>query len=87
MLGVVLPDEDPASKDFEVWPENWPALQMFLRVQTQWRVGMNGLIGLDYGAVAWLLSLYSETDQHRELLEALQIMEGAVLAATASKEA
>ena len=86
MLGVVLPDEDPASKDFEVWPENWPALQMFLRVQTQWRVGMNGLIGLDYGAVAWLLSLYSETDQHRELLEALQIMEGAVLAATASKE-
>jgi hypothetical protein len=87
VLGVVLPDEDPASKDFEVWPENWPALQMFLRVQTQWRVGMNGLIGLDYGAVAWLLSLYSETDQHRELLEALQIMEGAVLAATASKEA
>lgn len=87
MLGVVLPDEDPASKDFEVWPENWPALQMFLRVQTQWRVEMNGLIGLDYGAVAWLLSLYSETDQHRELLEALQIMEGAVLAATASKEA
>jgi hypothetical protein len=87
VLGVVLPDEDPASKDFEVWPENWPALQMFLRVQTQWRVEMNGLIGLDYGAVAWLLSLYSETDQHRELLEALQIMEGAVLAATASKEA
>ena len=83
----MLPDEDPASEDFEVWPENWPALQMFLRVQTQWRVGMNGLIGLDYGAVAWLLSLYSETDQHRELLEALQIMEGAVLAATASKKA
>lgn len=87
MLGVVLPNEELPSKDFEVWPENWPALQMFLRVQTQWRVGMNGLIGLDYGAVAWLLSLYSETDQHRELLEALQIMEGAVLAATASKEA
>lgn len=69
-----------------MWDDNWPALEMFLRLQTQWRVGMNGLIGLDYGAVAWLLSLYAETDQHRELLEALQVMEAAVLSFIATQQ-
>jgi len=68
-----------------VWEENWPALEMFMRVQTQWRVGMNGLTGLDYGAVAWLLKLYEVEDQ-RSLLEDLQVMEGAVLAVIAKRE-
>jgi hypothetical protein len=69
-----------------VWDDNWPALEMFLRLQTQWRVGMNGLIGLDYGAAAWVLSLYSAPDQHRELLEALQVMEAAVLSIIATQQ-
>lgn len=68
-----------------MWEENWPALEMFMRVQTQWRVGMNGLTGLDYGAVAWLLKLYEVEDQ-RSLLEDLQVMEGAVLAVIAKRE-
>lgn len=25
------------SGDFEVWPENWPAFELFMRCQTQWR--------------------------------------------------
>jgi hypothetical protein len=65
-------------KGFEVWEENWPALEMFLRCQTQWRVGVNGVLGLDYGPVAWLFSLYSVEDP-RSLLEDLQVMEDAVL--------
>jgi len=51
---------------------------MFLRVQTQWRTTMNGLLGLDYGAVAWLLRLY-EVEDPRALLEDLQVMEAAAL--------
>jgi hypothetical protein len=51
---------------------------MFLRCQTQWRTTMNGLLGLDYGAVAWLLRLY-EVEDPRALLEDLQVMEAAVL--------
>lgn len=39
----------------EVWPENWPAFSLFSRVQTQWRTGPGGPIGLDYGAIYPLL--------------------------------
>lgn len=79
ILGVQI-DIEPVSDDFEVWQENWPVLDLFLRCQTQWRIGMNGVTGLDYGAVAWVLRLYAAEDQHRVLLEDLQVMEGAVIA-------
>lgn len=58
---------------------------MFMRCQTQWRTGMAGPIGLDYGAVEWLLRLYGVED-HRTVLEDLQTMEAAVLM-TISKRA
>jgi hypothetical protein len=73
---MALPE---VSDDFEVWPQNWPAVEMFMRVQTQWRTAMNGVIGLDYTALAWLLTLYEVKDQ-RSLLEDLQVMEAAALA-------
>lgn len=61
-----------------MWEENWPTVEMFLRCQTQWRVGVNGVLGLDYMPVAWLFSLYAVEDP-RSLLEDLQVMEDAVL--------
>ncbi len=83
VLGVALPDQEPDG-DFEVLEENWPAVEMFLRCQTQWRTTMGGVIGLDYPALAWLLRLYGVEDQ-RALLEDLQIMEGAALIALNEK--
>jgi hypothetical protein len=65
-------------ENFEVWEENWPVVEMFLRVQTQWRTTMNGVLGLDYGAVAWLFMMYEVNDQ-RALLEDLQVMEAAAM--------
>lgn len=76
-LGVALPEQPVEA--FEVWEENWPVVEMFLRCQTQWRTTMNGVLGLDYGAVAWLLRLYEVEDQ-RALLEDLQVMEAAAMA-------
>ena len=76
VFGLALPEQP--SEDFEVWEENWPVVEMFLRMQTQWRTTMNGVIGLDYGAVAWILRLYEVNDQ-RALLEDLQVMEGAAM--------
>jgi hypothetical protein len=73
---LALPEQ--TVEHFEVWEENWPAVEMFLRCQTQWRTTMNGLLGLDYGAVAWLLRLY-EVEDPRALLEDLQVMEAAAL--------
>lgn len=75
-LGIVMPEQPP--EDFEVLEENWPVVEMFLRLQTQWRTTMNGPLGLDYGAVAWLLRLY-EVEDPRALLEDLQVMEAAAL--------
>ena len=74
---MALPADD-RDDNFEVFPENWEAVQMFVRCQTQWRIGMAGPIGLDYGAVNWLLRLY-EVEDHRSVLEDLQTMEAAVL--------
>jgi ABC-type thiamine transport system substrate-binding protein len=62
-----------------VWEENWPVVEMFLRVQTQWRTTMNGILGLDYGALAWLFKMYAVEDP-RSLLEDLQVMEAAAMA-------
>ena len=76
-FGIALPMPD-GPEDFEVWPENWPAVEMFLRCQTQWRTSMNGVVGIDYGALAWLFRLY-EVEDPRSLLEDLQVMEGAVM--------
>jgi ABC-type thiamine transport system substrate-binding protein len=53
-------------------------VEMFLRVQTQWRTTMSGVLGLDYGALAWLFMMYEVQDQ-RELLEDLQVMEAAAM--------
>lgn len=76
-FGLALPQPD-GPEDFEVWQENWPAVEMFLRCQTQWRTSMSGIVGMDYGALAWLFRLY-EVEDPRSLLEDLQVMEGAVM--------
>ena len=85
-MGLELPEAASDPDLFEVWEENWQALGIFLKVQTQWRVGMAGLIGLDYSAVAWVLKLVASEDQHLALLDDLQIMERAVLSLVAKEE-
>jgi len=72
-----LPEQEP-EKPFEVLEENWESVRMFLRCQTQWRTTMSGVLGLDYGALAWLFRLYEVTDQ-RAVLEDLQVMESAAM--------
>mgnify|MGYP003135885790 FL=1 len=50
---------------------------MFLRCQTQWRVGMGGIIGLDYTSVLEMIKLY--TDKPIDLMESIQVIETAIL--------
>jgi hypothetical protein len=81
-----MPDEPAKSPHFEVWEENWETVEMFLRLETQWRVGMNGIVGLDYVAARWLFSLYGAKEP-AALLEDLQVIESAILAAKAKRKA
>jgi len=80
-MGFELPDlPPPVATEFEVHPDNWSTVEMFLRLQTQWRSTMKGVIGLDYSAAQWLFRLYEVQDQ-RALLEDLQTMEVAAMQA------
>ncbi len=76
-MGIELPEpEEP--EHYEVEPEAWPALQLFLMVQTQWRTGGSGLVGLDYGAVRWVMELQGVTDP-LAVLDDLQVIEARVI--------
>jgi len=69
-----LPEIVTKPKEFEIWPEHEDAVILFLRTQTQWRVGGGGVVGLDYGVVLQVMDLYA-VEERRQALEDLQVME------------
>ena len=76
-MGIALPDPEP-EETYGVWKDCWPAVEIFLRCQTQWRASMSGVIGLDYVAVATCLNLYGIENQ-RQVFEDLQVIESTAL--------
>ena len=67
-------------KELWLWPENRPVWELWLAVQTQWRVGMAGATGLDYSAVAAVMHLQGVPRKERpELLALLRVLEGEAL--------
>jgi len=81
-FGLELPPEKLRVVDYAVWPENLPAVELFLRCSTQWRsgepsaVGPAGVYGLDYAVVLSIGRLYvpAESEMAR-VLEDVQVME------------
>jgi hypothetical protein len=67
-----------------VFPENVPAVDLFLDVQTQWRVGLGGAIGLDYVGVEAAARLLG-VPLGRDLFERLQVLEMSYLGALGEK--
>lgn len=69
---------------FEVWPENADAVDLFVALQTQWRVaaGMSALVitGLDYAAVEAAMRMRGVKDR-RAMFAAIRTMESAALPA------
>jgi hypothetical protein len=61
-----------------IWPEHEEAVMLFMLMSTQWRIGMSGRCGLDYGVLFSLMDLY-DVKNRREALENLQIMEAHAL--------
>ena len=81
MFGLAVAEPDPEPATFGVLPENMETVVWFLRMQTQWRVGMNGLVGMEYGV--FLLWARDEGIKRRDrvwLLEDLRLMEREYLA-------
>lgn len=63
-----------------MWPDNWPAVNVFDAMSTQWRAGVSGAIGLDYNALPVVLRM-SEVPRKEwpGLFADVRVMEGAAL--------
>ena len=72
--GIILEPHHVEPEQYPLWPEHADAVDLFLRCMTQWRAAGNGVIGLDYGVVLQLASLYGIRDPGTTL-EELQVME------------
>ena len=46
---------EEATATVDVWPDNVQAFNTFTASLTQWRMGMNGPVGLDYSALPTIL--------------------------------
>lgn len=73
--------ESEGHDEFEVYPENWKAVQLFILLGTQWNVGpMGGFVGLRYESVESIMRISLIPVKNRlKLLHALRVMEFAVL--------
>ena len=72
--GVIIEPHHIEPEHYGLWPEHAAGVDLFLRCMTQWRSVGEKLIGLDYGVVLQLASLYQVSDPAKTL-EDLQVME------------
>lgn len=75
MTRADVPDEE-----FDVFPDAWPAFVTLNAMSTQWRVGMGGPVGLDYGVISDVTALLGFTKkQTAKLFPDLRVMEAEAL--------
>jgi hypothetical protein len=74
---------EPAPPGCVVWPENWPIVEVFLAMDSQWRWtgGMQSFrAGLDFAALAVVYEgLQVPRKRRPEVFQGLKVMERAVL--------
>ncbi|OLO06879.1 hypothetical protein BTW08_15415 [Salinicola sp. MH3R3-1] len=69
--------------EFEVLPENWDALELFLDCATQWKhAPMGGLTGLDYAAVRVVMEIHTVPPaEFRDRFQQIRLLERGALKA------
>ena len=73
--------EETKEKYFEVYDDNWDAVMIFCKMQTQWNTSFAGLVGLRYEILLMqggMFDLYNITERSK-ILEDIQIMEATAL--------
>ncbi|CAG23149.1 DUF1799 domain-containing protein [Photobacterium profundum] len=81
-LGMAIEDFslDVNGDDIAVWPENWPVVQLFNRMATQWRCGPQGVVGLDYNTIfTWMALEGWDIEVKRDVFTGLRVIEKRVL--------
>lgn len=79
-MGLFLEEAQPDPMH-TIYLENAAALTVYMRLHnTQWRSGMNGLVGLDYGPLAFFLELEQvPRERWPEVVDGVQLLEAEVL--------
>lgn len=87
LAGTGFTPADYETEDFELWPENMPAIRLFSSLQTQWRVSMNGPSGLDYNVLFTRLDRLKLSDQdHEWMFDDIRAIESEALAIINKKD-
>ena len=64
----------------DVWPENWPAIELYVRNRTQWIQGPGGPTGLNY---PWFQACLDRqgvsVDEAEDIMDGIRVIEDAVL--------
>ncbi|KKO71842.1 DUF1799 domain-containing protein [Kerstersia gyiorum] len=80
LKGTGLKPSHYKEPNVDVWPENWPAIDLYLRYRTQWIQGPGGPTGLNYSVLFADLDRNGiEGDEREQIMEGIRIIEAAVL--------
>lgn len=72
--------EDYEIDPVDLWPENEPAINLFLTLSSQWRMGTGGAIGLDYTPFFARMERMRLTDEaYDQLFEDIRVIESEAL--------
>ncbi|MEY2654570.1 MAG: hypothetical protein RLZZ524_1598 [Pseudomonadota bacterium] len=75
-FGLKRDGPEPEDAAFDVWPENWRAVQVFASLGTQWTVGMAGSTGLRYEALPFVFEMQGvDRAQWPELFDQIRVCE------------
>ena len=70
----------------DVWPECWPAIDLYLKYRTQWIQGPGGPSGLDYSILQDDLDRTGiHGDEREDIMDAIRTIETEVLASIYEK--
>ncbi len=77
-FGLEWEGEDDA--EYEVWPDNWPVLDVFLALNTQWQMSDAGAVGLRYEVLPFVFDTYRVKKKDRaDMLHDLKTCERTAL--------
>lgn len=87
LAALGLCQSDFAPPEVELWPENWPAIQLFTQLSTQWRIGPSGPVGLDYNVVFHELDRRQlGRDDYDDMMGAIRTIEEVALKALSANK-
>lgn len=73
-------EDDAAWTAPEIWPDNQHIVQVWLAMQTQWRVGFSGATGLDYAVLPVVMrGVQVPLNERMDIFAGVQVMERTTL--------